>query len=562
MRAVAYIRVSTEEQVENWSLEAQQREFYELCASKGWEPGMVYAEEGKSAWNESTVKREAFRSLLQDAQDRKFQIVVVHSLDRWSRNLRVTLESFKTLSDQGIAFVSIREQIDYTTPEGKLFLAMLGAFAQYFSDVLAMHTKKGMKVRASHGLHVGGIPFGYEVCSKECNNHEDSGLHIVEKEAEAIRELFGKYASGNWALSRLSEWLNAQGFRTRSMRPLPGKESTAESSSRPFTLYSIRDILHNRFYIGKVSHKYQEYDGLHQTFIDTILFDTVQAQLRKARSREHTAGPAYRPYLLKGLARCIHCGLPLWADTPTSGYAYYREKRNGSTSHNCPANGKSVKAEHVDEQINLLVSQMALRSDWRDYVLNKVHSNSEREQILSERERCEVKLQRLKQLYLLGDLDEPDYLSQRRVLLETLQSLVIPDMDATDVAAELLGNIGKLWECASLPERHALMKSMVNSVFVDVAFSKSAVGIVPKPAFYSLFEALEDRPEAGMCLANPETVLKQIERPVEFDEPDKIWVWWRRGGVEPPVQRAVCCVSYRRSRCFIEQLPSAADSVR
>ena len=159
MRAVAYIRVSSEEQIEGWSLEAQEREFVELCKMKGWQASKIYPEEGRSAWSESTAKRTVYLQLHQAARANHFEVLIVHSLDRWSRNLRVTLDSFKTLSDYGISFVSIREQIDYTTPEGKLFLAMLGAFAQYYSDVLAMHTRKGVKVRASHGFHVGPVPF-------------------------------------------------------------------------------------------------------------------------------------------------------------------------------------------------------------------------------------------------------------------------------------------------------------------------------------------------------------------------------------------------------------------
>ena len=62
---------------------------------------------------------------------------MVHSLDRWSRNLRVTLDTFKRLADHKVAFVSITENIDYSTPEGRLFIAMIGAFAQYFSDSLS-----------------------------------------------------------------------------------------------------------------------------------------------------------------------------------------------------------------------------------------------------------------------------------------------------------------------------------------------------------------------------------------------------------------------------------------
>ncbi len=143
MKAVLYSRVSDESQIDSWSIPAQIREFETYCQQKGWQAVSVYSEEGKSARSDSLEKRPQFRRLLDDCKRGNIDVVVVHSLDRWSRNLRVTLESFKQLADNQVSFVSITENIDYSTPEGKLFIAMLGAFAQYFSDNLAKHVRKG-----------------------------------------------------------------------------------------------------------------------------------------------------------------------------------------------------------------------------------------------------------------------------------------------------------------------------------------------------------------------------------------------------------------------------------
>ena len=93
MRAVAYIRVSSVSQVEGYSLSAQERLFHEYCKGKGWEAGTVYREEGRSAHHESIAKRPVLKMLLDDAAKGGFDAVVVHTLDRWSRNLRTTLET-------------------------------------------------------------------------------------------------------------------------------------------------------------------------------------------------------------------------------------------------------------------------------------------------------------------------------------------------------------------------------------------------------------------------------------------------------------------------------------
>ena len=85
--------------------------------------------------------------MVAEALSSSFDVLVVHKLDRLSRNLRITLEYFDKLSKAGIAFVSINEQMDFSQPWGKFALAMLGAMAQFYSDNLSEETKKGWRER-------------------------------------------------------------------------------------------------------------------------------------------------------------------------------------------------------------------------------------------------------------------------------------------------------------------------------------------------------------------------------------------------------------------------------
>lgn len=143
MRAALYARVSSEEQVEGYSIDAQKRAFQSLVQGRDWISSKEYVEEGKSARTEDANKRPVFKEMITDALAGKFDVLVVHKLDRFSRNLRITLEYFDKLLKAGVAFISINEQMDFTTPSGKVHLALLGAFAQYYSDNLSQETKKG-----------------------------------------------------------------------------------------------------------------------------------------------------------------------------------------------------------------------------------------------------------------------------------------------------------------------------------------------------------------------------------------------------------------------------------
>jgi len=359
LRSVGYVRVSSEGQRDNFSISAQKREIERHCQSKGWALQSFYLDDGKSAWTEKPNSRPQFRQLLQDMNRSQFDIVVVHSLDRWSRNLAITLQTFKDMSDHRVAFASVSENIDYSTPEGRLFIAMLGAFAQYYSDSLAKHTRKGMDERAVKGFHLGGIPFGYVPC--QCC---EAGLHGEDRESAAVVELFEMYATGNYTLGQLAKWMNEHGFVTRNTKAMKDAYGNEVTGPRKFTLYSVGGILHNPFFAGFVQHGKERFQGKHTAIVSEELFNTVQQQLKKAKTQRHTSGASYRPYLLKGLIRCVWCGLPIWGETLWHGKSYYRERKMARSEGGCSNEGKMVRTEVLDEQMGKIIESIKLDPSW------------------------------------------------------------------------------------------------------------------------------------------------------------------------------------------------------
>ena len=275
MIAVDYTRVSDLSQVDGHSLDAQERLFHEICQTRGWVPGKVYREEGRSARHESIRKRPVFRQLLEDAAQGRFDVVVVHTLDRWARNLKVLLESVSILNQNNVGLVSITESIDWSTAEGRLVARTLGSFGEFFSDMLATHVKKGITERARQGLHLGAIPFGYLSCWVEvdgerrriCDPEHTGEIHIHPEEGLAVQELFRRYASGLTTLSQLATCLNAQGFRTRNRHKLSPGKGNPVAEPRLFTTASVRGILHNPFYTGRVKHRDQLLPGVHEAVL-------------------------------------------------------------------------------------------------------------------------------------------------------------------------------------------------------------------------------------------------------------------------------------------------------
>ncbi len=109
MRAGIYYRVSSEEQVDGFSLDAQRRLLQEYCATKGWSIAEEYADEGKSARGDTIEKRPAFKRMMEDVEDGRLDAVVVHKIDRFSRNIRVTFESLERLHRHRVLFTTVVE---------------------------------------------------------------------------------------------------------------------------------------------------------------------------------------------------------------------------------------------------------------------------------------------------------------------------------------------------------------------------------------------------------------------------------------------------------------------
>jgi DNA invertase Pin-like site-specific DNA recombinase len=394
VRAVAYTRVSDPSQVEGHSLEAQEHYFYQFCAGRDWNAVKVYREEGRSAHSDSLRKRPVLRQLLEDAAQGQFEVVVVHTLDRWARNARLALETLGLLAQHQVAIVSITENLDYATPEGKMFTGMIAHLSQYFSDKLGVHVKKAVDLRAARGLHLGGIPFGYASCWKYedgerlrlCKPEHPGGVHLVVDEAQAVSKLFQEYAAGTHTLPQQAMWLNGKGFRTRNTKQLPGPDGQLVSGPRLFTGDSVKVILHNPFYAGLARHKGELHPGPHAAIISQETFDLVQVNLRKNSGRSKTLAPhPEREYLLKGIIRCAYCLMPMWSQTYKSGYRYYREHRASRSIEACPSAGGSIKCDLPDEQMGRIISAIEIEPTWQEQILAIIQVKDEVERVKEER---------------------------------------------------------------------------------------------------------------------------------------------------------------------------------
>lgn len=148
MRAALYARVSTADQTcDNQLLELRQ-----YVAARGWTLHREYVDAGVSGAKE---KRPALDELLTDAKRRRFDVLVCWRLDRLGRNLRHLVTLLEDFHGIGVAFVSLGEGIDCTTPAGKLQLHILAALAEFERARIAERVMAGLARARKQGRRLG-----------------------------------------------------------------------------------------------------------------------------------------------------------------------------------------------------------------------------------------------------------------------------------------------------------------------------------------------------------------------------------------------------------------------
>lgn len=269
-----------------------------FCKSQDWEILDRYVDDGYSGKN---LDRPAAQRLLKDAKEKRFDMIAVYRLDRFSRRavdvLRVVEEIFEP---NGIYLKSATEPFDTQTISGRLMLSMLVAFAQFERESIAERVKVNMAHKAKGGEWCGGFssPYGYE--------NRDKKLYIIEHEAAVVRKMFDMYDSGAGYRS-IALALNEQGLTTR--------------LGNPWIHSRIREIIINPIYAGlmvwnrterkgkkTIRRPTEEWiisEGEHEAIVDKQLFDRVQARMEL---KSHSSPRTNSHYALSGLIYCGKCG--------------------------------------------------------------------------------------------------------------------------------------------------------------------------------------------------------------------------------------------------------------
>ena len=464
-----YIRVSTDEQArEGYSLDAQLKAIKKYAQNNDIliDSKYIFSDEGISG--RKAEKRPAFMEMIKQAKSkpRKFDVILVHKFDRFSRN-REDSVVYKSLlkKEYGIPVISISEPLDPDDKMSVIMEAFLEAMAEYYSLNLSGEVRKGQLEKHSKGELQTNPSFGYNV--------SDNKLIVNENEANVVKMIFEQYAIDNLPMMQIARNVNTLNVKTK--------------RGRHFENRTIYYILNNPVYIGKLrytpgrrnSYDFDDpntilVDGQHEPIISIELWNSVQMKLTKnAKWKKPKQHIDINPKnWTKGLVRCKECGCTMVTCGKT------KLRCNGYNKGKC-SNSSTLLISDVYTLIIENIKQVMKNGKIEHIVQNKKEEKESNQYLILQHqlEQLSEKEERIKEAYREGIDTIDEYKENKNIifreknrLLKKLETTEKPKTD--NKKKEIIENGKKVYEILtddkiSLKEKNEVAHILINKVEYD-----------------------------------------------------------------------------------------------
>lgn len=453
--AAAYIRVSTEDQVE-FSPDSQLKAIRKYAKEHDLilPEEFVFADEGISG--RKTDKRVQFQRMIGTAKlkPKPFDVILLWKFSRFARNREDSIVYKSMLRKQcGIEVISISEQL--TEDKTSILIeALIEAMDEYYSLNLAEEVRRGMSEKFSRGGVVSQPPFGYRM--------QDGIFFPDETAAPIVQMIFEDYLSGA-PVRQIARKLNEMGITSR--------------HGNPFENRTVEYILTNPVYLGKLrrsltgdrSDRYHEQDqcvdGQHQPIITQEVFDAVQAKRADTKKMYKKYARHDQPvqFMLKGMVRCDHCGGTLIMSS-TGKYLQCHNYGRGKCKISHAISIAKINAAVLDK-----IREDLEDPDFESRVIKQNVPKSAESPIPALIEKEERKLERVREAFEAGIDTLDEYRQNKQRITERLSALraelieVVPAPDTSAFRGRAETSLTTLTDpCAS-----EIIKNQTLHTFVD-----------------------------------------------------------------------------------------------
>ena len=387
-KAYIYTRVSTEMQVDGFSLSAQKDDITRYAKLRNIQIVGEFSDEGKSGKSD---KRPEFMKMIDAIKTNKDGVsyVIVFKLSRFARNAADTLKNLQLMQDYGVNLICIKEGIDTSNATGKLMVTVMSAVAEMELENIHTQTMAGRKQKAREGKWNGGFaPYGYTI--------NKGTLEIVEDEAKTVRYIYDLFVNESLGVMGVAKRLNAEGVK---------KVVRQNGKHDYFTADFIKKILDNPVYMGKIAYGRRKtekvkgehgrtrivtekdenniilVDGLHQGLVTEELWNKAHSKRVYTGKRKEKLEQEHQ-YILSGLVKCPSCnqsmyGVPNRKKKPDGTYykiSYAYKCRQTRNTNGVPCScAKQYNCKELDEEFINAIKLCLLTPDIIDAVLEKIN---------------------------------------------------------------------------------------------------------------------------------------------------------------------------------------------
>lgn len=504
MRALVYLRVSTDEQADKGlSIPAQQEACLRYAELKQWQVNKekdIFIDAGESA-------RSANRPALQDMlsrckKDKDIKIIIVHKLDRLARNVGDHAAIKTILRKYDIQLNSVVEPVD-GSPTGELLENIMASVAEFYSANLGQEVRKGMTQAFKTGRWPTYAPLGY-LNKKETNGDGTLTKTIVIDPIRGpmLQRIFRLFATNKYTKDAMADELKIMRFKTKH-----GKYLTPSN---------VTYILKNKFYMGYMQWGGQELMGTHEPLVSPELFYRVQDVLA-LRSKNTTRNHKFL-FSLRGILLCAKCGRRFVAETHKQGrFSYYRCSSKARYGLSCTQS--MVPDKIIQDQVLELFKHMKLPDDiltlaklqMQKMEENRTHGvTNERKRLRERITKMEEQQQKLLDDRLEGLIDKDlcykklsliqRDLDLANVRLKEIQEDNTANLVALNKTIDVLGDLYLLYKNSDTPTRFMYHRAFFEGIVID---NKQITDLKWKVPFSSLYQS------------NPQSVLQlsgELER--------------------------------------------------
>ncbi len=457
--AVIYARVSSREQAEGFSIDAQVKACKKKAKEENYKVVKIFKDEGFTGTNKD---RPALKKLIQHCKDREIDVVIIHKIDRFARSVVDHSAIRATLMKYSTNLVSVTEKLG-TKPHEVFLENIMASMAQYYTDNLKTEVRKGLMERFESGYHLSSPPYGYEVKTGS------KIMQIIPEEAKVIRRMFSLYSTGKYSLKRVSDVIYKKyGYKTK--------------RGKKFSKERVRTILKEVAYMGAIKYKKIERKtkGLHDPIVTKATFQHVQEIMAKRGNVKKKAKNKYE-FLYKDFVACPICGKNLYAaySTGSSGKKYLYYCCRNKKQHKC----LNIKPKKIQSAFDKKLAELRFSEDLMDviqvFIAEKLESykkDAGKKVKLYEKKLEDIKLKKVEVYkdWKKGEVDDEtkqvleSEIEDEEVLAQL--SLNEEKIDYNNLLTELrmLINFGskidRYWEIASYDQRRQILSSMFTNV--------------------------------------------------------------------------------------------------